>query len=86
MGTGGTPSLGSPKTCFDKVAIGATLFEYLTGVLPTRLQTIALFSELLYVHRKFYGQAERAISNSQLSMLPHLHICPIDVVVYHGPY
>jgi hypothetical protein len=29
-------------------------------------------------------QAERAISNGQLSALPRLHIRPIDVVVYHG--
>ena len=40
---------------------------------------------LLYVHRKFYGQAERAISNGQLNALLHLHIRPIDVVVFHGP-
>src|SRR5271154_4534084 len=32
---------------------------------------------------KFYGQAERAISNGQLSILLHLHIRPINVVVYH---
>ena len=34
---------------------------------------------------KFYGQAERAISNGQLNALLHLHIRPIDVVVFHGP-
>ena len=34
---------------------------------------------------KFYGQAERAISNGQLNVLLHLHIRPIDVVVFHGP-
>ena len=34
---------------------------------------------------KFYGQAERAISNSQLNALLRLHICPINVVVFHGP-
>lgn len=34
---------------------------------------------------KFYGQAERAISNGQLNASPRLHIRPIDVVVYHGP-
>ena len=34
---------------------------------------------------KFYGQAERAISNGQLNALLRLHIRPIDVVVYHGP-
>ena len=34
---------------------------------------------------KFYGQAERAISSSQLNVLLRLHICPINVVVFHGP-
>ncbi len=31
------------------------------------------------------NQAYRAISNGQLNALPHLHLHPIDVVVYHGP-
>ena len=31
------------------------------------------------------NQAYRAISTGQLSTLPHLHLQPIDVVVYHGP-
>ena len=30
-------------------------------------------------------QANRAISTSQLNALPHLHLWPIDVVVFHGP-
>ena len=34
---------------------------------------------------KFYGQAERAISNGKLNALLRLHIRPIDVVVFHGP-
>jgi hypothetical protein len=34
---------------------------------------------------KFYGQAERAISNGQLNVLLRLHIRPINVVVFHGP-
>ena len=36
-------------------------------------------------HSRFYGQAERAISNGQLHVLPHFHIRPIHVVVYDGP-
>jgi hypothetical protein len=35
---------------------------------------------------EFYGQAERAISNGQLSTFLYLHIRPINVVVFHGPY
>ena len=31
------------------------------------------------------NQAYRAISTSQLNALPHLHLWPIDVVVFHGP-
>jgi hypothetical protein len=34
---------------------------------------------------KFYGQAERAISNGKLNVLLRLHIRPINVVVFHGP-
>ena len=30
-------------------------------------------------------QAYRAISTGQLSVSPHLHFRPIDVVVFHGP-
>lgn len=30
-------------------------------------------------------QANRAISTGQLSALLHLHLQPIDVVVFHGP-
>ena len=41
---------------------------------------------LCVIHSKFYGQAERAISNGQLNALLHLHICPINVVVCHGSY
>ncbi len=34
----------------------------------------------------FYGQAERAISTGQLNALLRLHIQPIHVVVFHGPW
>jgi hypothetical protein len=38
------------------------------------------------VEGKFYGQAERAISNGKLNILLCLHLRPINVVVFHGPY
>ena len=38
------------------------------------------------VEGKFYGQAERAISNGKLNVLLRLHLRPINVVVFHGPY
>ena len=34
---------------------------------------------------KFYGQAERAISNGQLHTLLRFHFRPIDLVVFQGP-
>lgn len=39
----------------------------------------------LYIGSKFYGQAERAISNGKLNVSLRFHTRPIDVVVYHGP-
>ena len=50
---------------------------------PGALQRLASYYPVSTV--KFYGQAERAISNSQLNALLRLHICPINVVVFHGP-
>jgi hypothetical protein len=38
------------------------------------------------VYSTFYGQAERAISNGKLNVLLRLHIRPINVVVFDGPY
>jgi hypothetical protein len=37
------------------------------------------------VRSEFYGQAERAISSGKLNTLLHLHIRPINVVVFDGP-
>jgi hypothetical protein len=45
-----------------------------------------LVSALLSGYSIFYGQAERAISNGKLNVLLRLHIRPINVVVFHGPY
>ena len=74
MGTGGSPSLRSPRVGAGKLtACKLGRIEYLTGLAR---------SEYVCIHNKFYGQAERAISNGQLSMLPHLHIRPIKQVVF----
>ena len=54
------------------------------GFLPRcRYQVLVL----LVFDLSFSGsdQAYRAISTGQLSMLPCLHLRPIDVVVFHGP-
>ena len=42
--------------------------------------------ELLCMNSKFYGQAERAISNGQLNVLLRLHTRPIKLVVYQCSY
>ena len=46
---------------------------------------LSQFVSRVCIYSKFYGQAERAISNGQLNALLRLHIRPIDVVVFHGP-
>ena len=85
MGTGGSPSLQSPKNRRPLVR----------NQRPSTLQNIDGRHTLLLQHTllhtpsvptvKFYGQAERAISNGKLNALLRLHIRPIDVVVFHGP-
>ena len=40
---------------------------------------------LAYAPSKFYGQAERAISNGKLRILLRFHIRPIKLVVYQCP-
>ena len=80
MGTGGTSSLGSPKACRNFV------FKILN--IDGRKPQCSLRERdriLLYVQSRFYGQAERAISNGQLNVLLRLHTRPINVVVFHGP-
>ena len=49
------------------------------------IEAATWFDIVGYVRSKFYGQAERAISNGQLNVLLRLHIRPINVVVFHGP-
>ncbi len=59
-------------------------FFYATVLVHLQLHSLlAAFYSVFTV--KFYGQAERAISNGQLHVLLHFHIRPINVVVYHGP-
>jgi hypothetical protein len=70
MGTGGTPALQSPKS------------ENRVSNIDGQQVTNCAVS----VYSTFYGQAERAISNGKLNVLLRLHIRPINVVVFHGPY
>ena len=97
MGTGGTPSLQSPKTDLiqrDSAHQAPLSFGLNIDGQPHSLNRAQRLSSgacsLARCHYsiftvKFYGQAERAISNGQLSTLLHLHIRPINVVVFHGP-
>ena len=61
--------------------------EYLTG---NHLLQTAFAAEKNHkqacVKNKFYGQAERAISNGQLNVLLRLHTRPIKLVVYQCSY
>ena len=75
MGTGGTPSLGSPKSRDDNFGVG----------ISDGLAVLTSKRNCCYCTSKFYGQAERAISNGKLNALLRLHIRPINVVVFHGP-
>jgi hypothetical protein len=70
MGTGGTPTLQSPKS---DLLLGGAKISNIDG------------QQVVCIYNKFYGQAERAISNGQLNALLRLHIRPINVVVFHGP-
>ena len=63
------------------ILTGTTLIAYTTSIVCCAL-TLEIYS---VYYSKFYGQAERAISNGQLNVLLRLHIRPINVVVYDGP-
>ena len=59
--------------------------EYLTGRLLLREQPTFGKQRTVRVRSKFYGQAERAISNGKLNALLRLHIRPIKQVVFLCP-
>ena len=67
------------------------MFGMGTGVTPslespkTCLNIDGLLHNPLNAKSKFYGQAERAISNGKLNVLLRLHIRPIHLVVFQGP-
>ncbi len=75
MGTGGSSSLRSPRNCLRNRRKPAPS-EYFDGVGKQRTECR---------RSKFYGQAERAISNGKLNALLRLHIRPIKQVVYLCP-
>ena len=77
MGTGGTLSLRSPKVVLPEVLLRGVSELNIDGATKLERLNHSIFTV------KFYGQAERAISNGQLSTLLHLHLQPINVVVYH---
>ncbi len=70
MGTGVTLSLKSPKRSYQLNIDGSA-------------KPLALLKPC--VHDEFYGQAERAISNGKLNVLPRFHIRPIKLVVFQCP-
>ena len=50
---------------------------------PSKLHTKKLFHPFSYHHSWL---CPRPISNSQLHVLPHFHLCPIYLVVFKGSY
>ena len=73
----GPPRYGHPESEREqRLPRTREIIEYLTGAV----------GKYRCIYNKFYGQAERAISNGQLSMLPHLHIRPIEQVVFLCSY
>jgi hypothetical protein len=91
MGTGGTPTLESPKGRSSYVVVRCSFKNDERRTSNDERVNIdgankSHSSSLRCAESEFYGQAERAISNGQLSAFLRLHIRPINVVVYHGPY
>ena len=93
MGTGGSSSLGSPRTGDPRSAISFPLRNLPRAdsgqlIAESELNIDGPCSERwrrrICVRSRDYGQAERAISNSQLNALLRLHIRPINVIVFHG--
>ena len=82
MGTGGSLSLWSPRIWRPPPPGSERGAEYLTGCCRRKTRGKA---SVRCVRSKFYGQAERAISNGKLNVSPRLHIRPIKLVVFQCP-
>ena len=74
--------------CFTCAMITKPKKEPLQTFLIQIFVTCVVVYAFDYVRRRLSStgsnQAYRAISTGQLSALPHLHLRPIDVVVFHG--
>ena len=75
---------------------GAIRSHFVTSrykIVPSKLHTELNSSETCEVAKQLLMQAllavwssPRSISNSQLHVLPHFHLCPIYLVVFKGSY
>ena len=54
--------------------------------LNSKLKTSFHFEFLLIYLSSFLWSSPRPISDSQLHVLPHFHLCPIYIVVFKGSY
>ena len=81
MGTGGSLSLKSPRRSGLNIDGPALRNRFLPRGDPR-----SRLGRTLCMNSKFYGQAERAISNGQLNVLLRLHTRPIKLVVYQCSY
>ena len=98
MGTGGSLSLRSPRNRSPRLARrilerlnidGVALRQAKPPAPPwqaTKNDGLSYWHGTPCMNSKFYGQAERAISNGKLNVLPRLHIRPIKLVVYQCSY
>ena len=71
--------VAAPELCHEDISTSARLiYQHVVQV---------LFCFLVFKRLSVTGtdQAYRAISTGQLNALLHLHLRPIDVVVFHGP-
>ena len=75
MGTGGFFSLGHQQTfvCCLPIILGFQLVRWKLHKIHSSIYN-------------FFRKSPRPISNTRLKMLPLLHLCPINVVIYNGTY
>ena len=80
---------------YTRISVGVTGFEPATSWSQTRRSSQAEpHPESIVFHYTFktsyrfrvFWSSPRSISNSQLHVLPHFHLCPIYLVVFKGSY
>ena len=78
-----TPRATHPNVSKSRTTVCYVVYAFDLSFIAFRFA--CSWSRLLSLAFTGSNQAYRAISTSQLNALLHLHLWPIDVVVYHGP-